>query len=294
LENAQFGSNLSPALAADRKTVVTRQGPHIAYYSDVGAGGRPLLLIHSINAAPSAIEMKPLFDHYRGKRPVYAPDLPGFGASERGNQNYIPSLYAECLCDFISAVTDDSVDVIALSLSCEFVARAAIQEPDKFRSLTLVSPTGLGKRQPPAEPTCRRVQRVLSYPLLGSSLFRLLTSKPSIRFFLNQSFVERAPDELVDYAYQTSHQPEARYAPFAFLSGRLFSQNATSTLYAAVAQPVLVIYDQDVHVSFEKMHELTEPISNWQATRISPSCGLPHFEDLQAVVQTLDKFWSTS
>ena len=39
---------------------------------------RPLLLLHSINASASAYEVKPLFEHYRQQRPVYAPDLPGF------------------------------------------------------------------------------------------------------------------------------------------------------------------------------------------------------------------------
>jgi hypothetical protein len=33
----------------------------MAYYSDTSVSGRPLVLLHSVNAAPSALEMKPLF-----------------------------------------------------------------------------------------------------------------------------------------------------------------------------------------------------------------------------------------
>jgi pimeloyl-ACP methyl ester carboxylesterase len=292
LEKPQFSSDLTAALAADRKYFATRHGTRIAYYSDLNSSGRPLILVHSINAAPSAIEMKPLFDHYRSSRPVYAPELPGFGASERNNQVYNPTFYAECLCDFIADIDDADVDVIALSLSCEFVARATNLAPDKFHSLTFVSPTGLGKRQPPGDSTSRKVQSVLGKPWLGSSLFRLLTSRPSIRYFLNQSFVNKAPDELVDYAYQTSHQPNAQYAPFAFLSGSLFTQNATASLYNTLSIPVLVLYDQDIHVSFDHLPELTKSRSNWQAARIKPSRGLPHFEDLESVTRELDQFWS--
>ena len=51
------------------------------------ASAPPLLLIHSINAAGSAYEIKPLFEHYRRSRTVYALELPGFGHSERGNAN---------------------------------------------------------------------------------------------------------------------------------------------------------------------------------------------------------------
>ena len=36
-----------------------------------------------------------------------------------------------------------AADVMAVSLSCEFVARAAIETPERFRSVALISPTGL-------------------------------------------------------------------------------------------------------------------------------------------------------
>jgi pimeloyl-ACP methyl ester carboxylesterase len=38
-----------------------------------------------------------------------------------------------------------TVDVLAVSLSCEFLAKAALQAPDLIRSLALVSPTGFAK-----------------------------------------------------------------------------------------------------------------------------------------------------
>jgi len=41
------------------------------------AGDLPLLLVHSVNAAPSVAEVAPLFAHYRKIRHVLALDLPG-------------------------------------------------------------------------------------------------------------------------------------------------------------------------------------------------------------------------
>ena len=57
----------------------------VAFYADTAAGsGTPLLLLHSINAAPSAYEMKPLFEHYRGERGRRGNKLPrGFQRAER-------------------------------------------------------------------------------------------------------------------------------------------------------------------------------------------------------------------
>ncbi|GIS01731.1 MAG: hypothetical protein CM15mP103_02820 [Gammaproteobacteria bacterium] len=41
----------------------------------------------------SAMEMRPLFEHYRDKRPVMAPDLPGFGLSDRPDVLYSSNMY---------------------------------------------------------------------------------------------------------------------------------------------------------------------------------------------------------
>ena len=131
----------------------------------------------------------------------------------------------------------------------------------------------------------------LRSPVLGSGLYRLLTSKPSIRFFLNQAFVGRAPEALVDYAYLTSHQPGARYAPAAFLSFRLFTVDAAESLYPAVTQPALVLYDRDPNLTFEKLPRLVESRANWSSQRISPSNGLPQFDNTDAVIAALDRFW---
>src|SRR5258707_11557150 len=74
---------LPEAIAGQRHTFISPRAGMMSYYADRSGGGRPLVLIHSINAAASAYEMQPLFLHYRSKRSVYALDLPGFGFSDR-------------------------------------------------------------------------------------------------------------------------------------------------------------------------------------------------------------------
>ena len=282
---------LPPALDAPRERYVTRAGEALSWYAAGELDGPPLVLLHSVNAAPSAIEMMPLFDHYRQARRVLAPELPGFGSSDRPDRAYTPEYYADTLCEWISARASPPVDLVALSLSAEFAARAAGLAPDLFRSLTLISPTGFGNRQPPGD-AGRRVGRLLTNRLVGPGLYRLLTSRPSIRYFLNLAFVERAPEALVDYAYRTSHQPGARFAPFAFLTFRLFTRDAVEKLYAPLELPVLVLYDTDPNISFERLAPLAESRPNWQLERISPSRGLPHFDQTPQVIRALDRFWA--
>lgn len=285
-------ADLPPALDAPRADLDTGSAGRIAYYSDTSAGGRPLVLVHSVNAAPSAFEMRPLFEHYRGRRPVYAPDLPGFGASDRSDRAYLPPLYADALAAFLEKVVAEPSDIIALSLGCEFAARTAAQAADRIRSLALLSPTGFGTRRPPSGATSDRLHRFFRTPALGDGLFTLVTSRRSIRYFLNLNFDGSPPAEMVDYAYATSHREGAKRAPFFFLSGKLFTPDAFESLYAPLSQPVLVVYDRDPNVSFDRLPEMLAAHPNWHEARIRPTRGLPHWERLPETIRSLESFWA--
>lgn len=284
-------SKLPDALDAPRARLVSSGLPELNYYLDGPENGEPLLLLHSINAAPSAFEMKPLFDHYRATRRVYALELPGFGFSERSNRVYSPELYADVIRAFLEQVVGAPADIVAYSLSSEFAARAALLAPTTVRRLVLLSPTGFSKRRLPSAETGKRLHRVFSLPGFGQALYALVTTRPSVRYFMKLSFVTTPPKELIDYAYATAHQPGARFAPFYFLSGQLFTQDPVELLYAKLEQQVLVIHDRDANVSFESLPALADRKSNWQVTRVEPTLGMPQWEQPQKTIAAIDAFW---
>lgn len=286
-------STLAPALSAAREELIGHHGERMVYYAATTAPGRPLLLIHSINAAPSSYEVKPLFDHYRTERPVYSLDLPGFGLSERAPPAYSADRFADAIVACLDQLPGTPVDIVALSLSAEFAARAALTRPERVRSLVLISPTGFSARPLPSPRLGRRLHRVLRLPGLGSGLFRLLASRPSIRYFLDRSFTERAPDDLVDYAWASAHQPAAWHAPLVFLSMQLFTPDAIDTLYARLHPlPVLAIADRDPYVDFSALPEFAAAQPNWTYERLAPHLGLPHWEHPLATRAALAQFWS--
>ncbi len=284
-------TTLEPALDAPVASLHTPGAGTVRYYHDDSGTGRPVLLLHSINAAPSAKEMQPLFLHFRGKRPVFAPDLPGFGLSDRGDRDYSAQLYAETIVELLREVVGKPADIVALSLTAEFAARAAAEVPELCHSLTVISPTGLGDRTPPGPKAQERLRRLFSVPLLASGLYRTLTTRASIRFFLGKAFAGQTPAELIDYAAATTRQPGARYAPFSFLSMRLFSADARTTLYQTLPVPGLVLYDTDPNVGFENLPALLDSAPQWRAQRIAPTCGRPHWEQTAATVDALETFW---
>ena len=283
---------LPEALDATRDSFATTHLNEISYYVGGPEDARPLVLIHSINAAPSAFEMKPLYDHYRATRRVYVPELPGFGFSDRSDREYSPELYANAINAFLTNVVQQPADVVAFSLSSEFAARAALAAGERFLSLTLLSPTGFSARKLPSRKVGGAMHGFFTLPGLGEGLYSLLTKRPSIRYFLRRSYVGEPPTAMVDYAYATSHQPGARHAPYYFLAGHLFTREAVDTLYSKLELPVLVLYDRDANVGFELLADFVAAHANWKTVRIEPTLGIPQWERTQACVAALDAFWS--
>src|SRR5258708_6449394 len=181
-------AELAQAVDAERYTFISAKAGMISYYADRGGKGRPLVLIHSINAAASAYEMRPLFLRYRSQRPVYALDLPGFGFSERSKRVYSPRLYTDAIVELLeSQVRGRPVDVVALSLASEFAAPAPFERPDLIHSLTLISPSGFSRRSAPRE-TADRYYKGFSFPLWSQAFYDLLVAPASIKYFLKRSF----------------------------------------------------------------------------------------------------------
>jgi len=289
---------LPDAIPAAKARFTSESAGNISYYHDKSSSGRPLLLIHSVNAAASAYEMRPLFEHYRGERPVYAVDLPGYGFSDRAARNYTAEFFERAIIDLVEDEIGEPVDAVALSLGSEFLARAAQAKPDWFHSITLISPSGFNARgggratqRVSANENSDTAYKLLAFPIWGQALFDLIASRRSIQFFLEKSFVGDPPDEFVDYSYLTSHQPGAANVPLHFVSGRLFTPDVKTAVYEKVTIPGLIIYDEDYYSQFDTLPSLVGQKENWQAARITPTRGLPHWERLPEVIETLNIFW---
>ncbi|MBC8162296.1 MAG: alpha/beta fold hydrolase [Roseiflexaceae bacterium] len=286
---------LPNAVSGERREVNGRAG-RLSYY--VAGQGAPLLLIHSINAATSAYETRPLFEHYRATRKVYTIDLPGFGFSQRGDREYTPRLYANAILDLVERIRGENpgqqVDALALSLSCEFLARAASQRPDHFRTLALISPTAFSKGarfyEPPGTtlgtPT---VARLLKQPLWARALFEGLNSRASQRYFTQRTFGSKNVDEgLLAYEYLTAHQPGAEFAALTFLSGVLFSADIDA-VYDRLALPVWLAHG--VRGDFQDYGGVAKVLNrpNWSVATFQ-SGALPQFETLDELIAGYDAF----
>jgi pimeloyl-ACP methyl ester carboxylesterase len=287
---------LRPALTGDRRA---HHGAAGAVSYCVQGNGRPLLLVHSINAAASSYEMKPIYDRLGASHRVYAPDLPGFGLSDRTQRAYSADLYVSAMLEVVGLIRDDlgdiPVDVVALSLACEFVAKAAWRVPGLFGRLVFVTPTGFqkggSKSDLPASSTRQwsGLLPVLSLPLMSDALYAALVSRSSIRYFLRKTYGSDAIDAgLLDYSYDTAHQRDAKHAPLAFLSGALFAANPAS-VYKRLTQFVWMPHATRGDFSDFSEAGWTHKRANWFVQPFDTG-ALVHFEQPDAFARQLQDF----
>jgi pimeloyl-ACP methyl ester carboxylesterase len=285
---------LPAALPGERRERPGRAGL-LSHYA--AGAGRPLLLLHSINAAASAFEMKPIYEHCMATRRVFAPDLPGFGFSERSARRYDAALYVAAIdemLDTVEAECDDvAFDVVALSLGCEFVARALAQRPRNVRRLALIAPTGFTRAAGDGDREVPALHAALSFPLWSQALYDGLTSRRSIRYFLRRTCGCRDVDDaLVDYDWHSAHRPGARHAPLAFLSGRLFSADARR-YYAALAMPTWLAQPTRGDFRDAAGAEWARSRTNWTVQTFD-SGALPHWERPRPFLAALDAFFDAA
>jgi pimeloyl-ACP methyl ester carboxylesterase len=295
------GAEELPAPVSGQRHEIGSTVGRLTYYSagpEIPGKFPPLLLIHSINAAGSAYEIKPLYEHYRQSRRVYALELPGFGHSQRGAREYTVRMMTDAILIAVREIQNDHgrgpIDALAVSLSSEFLARAVTEAPLAFRSAALVSPTGFrsrdkntkwrnGTREMPG------LRAFFEFSLWSEGFFRLLTSRAGIRYFLNKTWGSRAIDEgLLEYDYLTTRQPGAQHAPYYFVSGYLFSEDI-ARIYHSLTLPVWMSHGvRGDFVDYTGKTQV-EGRANW-TIQVFDTGAMPHFEAKTEFIAAYDAF----
>jgi pimeloyl-ACP methyl ester carboxylesterase len=286
---------LTPAVSGQRLEINSAAG-RLSYY--VEGSGPPLLLVHSVNAAATVAEVKPVYDHYKGTRTMFALDLPGFGFSERSERAYTPALMVTAIRALLGVIEErcgaQAVDVMGFSLSCEFVARLALEQPARVRSLALVSPTGFSGNKsrrgtPGSTYAMPRFYRALTGPGWGRGLFNLLTRPGVVRYFLNKTWGDKNIDEgLWAYCVLTAQQAGAEHAPLCFLSGQMFSADI-HTVYQGVRQPVWASHGVRGDFTDYRGLSIVQGQPNWQVS-VYQTGAIPYFEVPQDFFPAFDRF----
>src|SRR5712692_7279348 len=219
------------------------------FYKVLGAvDASPLVLLHTPGVGASAYEwrqiMQQLAQHYR----VYAPDLLGFGLSDRPQMDYSAETYITLCRDFLVDVVAQPATLLASRLSCNYAVAVATRSPEVCERLVLISPVELSGGQQLSLPKGLVLKRPAELPLSALSLllYSIMSTRIALRYAIGRQGTSRrhakaqVPASDVDYLYATTHQFGAQHAPIALMAGKLAVD--ISRQLEALQQPTLIIW----------------------------------------------------
>jgi pimeloyl-ACP methyl ester carboxylesterase len=257
----------------------------------------PLLLVHSVNATASTVEMESVLRRHAATRRVVMLDLPGFGESDKPDRRYTPQGMRDAIITAIDWIGDGPIDVMALSLACEFSAEAVLQRPAAVRSLALISPTGMQRRHADeryADGRTREqgwLRRLLRGTVVGRLLYRLLTTRASMRWFLSRMWGSpRFDPRLLEQGRRYAATPGAHHAPLDFVSGALFTRGVIER-YRALPVPTWVCHG--TRGAFTDFRACPDRTARFIVERTAFESGaMPHAEVAEAFDAAYARFLS--
>ncbi|MFS2105750.1 alpha/beta fold hydrolase [Ralstonia sp. Ralssp135] len=127
---------------ADARYVLT--GAVQTYVHDVGQGA-PVLLIHGSGPGVSAwVNWRPVMPALARQRRVIAPDMLGFGLSDRpAGQVYNMDVWVQQAIDLLDALGLPQVDLVGNSFGGGLSLALAIRAPERVRRLVLMGAVGV-------------------------------------------------------------------------------------------------------------------------------------------------------
>lgn len=130
----------------------------------VAGEGPPLVLLHALGE--SAQDWRWVLPELARTHRVYAPDLPGFGESNKPVADYWPSFFARFVAAFLDALKVERAVVAGSSLGGLVALHLAFSEPSRVEALGLIDSAGLGQKVNYAmrQPTLPGAGRAGSHP----------------------------------------------------------------------------------------------------------------------------------
>jgi pimeloyl-ACP methyl ester carboxylesterase len=253
----------------------------------------PLIFLHSLGGGSSAFEWSKVYAAFAASHRVIAPDLVGWGQSAHPARSYSVADYHYLITHLVETLTEPPVAVVATSLTAGVVIRLAIQRPDLFQRLFLVSPSGnsdFGRDYSMSLPA-----QLARTPGLDRLIYALgAANELAVSSFLS-NFLFANPDritpEMVQAYLAGTQQPNAEYSALASLNGDISFD--LSLYIGQLTTPTAFVVGERSRFSpasvVKRLASLNPTTVQW-VKEIPDSGVLPHLEH-PALVIALLKQW---
>jgi pimeloyl-ACP methyl ester carboxylesterase len=247
-----------------------------------------LLLVHDFLVSHLEWEevIEPLAEHFH----VVAPDLPGFGESEKPNPAryaYTIEALAEAVVDVIAALNLGRASLLGHGLGAAIAITVAAEHAELVQRLVLED----ALIYPPLGRIAPQLSRV---PVIGGVFFKQLYSRAMFRsYFQRLVFGPKAdvPLARIDRHYELLSTPNARESAHAVMVA-LFETRPVVARLSRIAVPSLVVWGHDDRLApVQHAQRLAHEISGAKL-EILDAGHSPHEEAPSLFVEHVTQFLS--
>ena len=204
------------------KSFQSSRGQTIYHEGGVPGPEPTLVFVHNVGVGASSYDWSKVYPAFAAWHRVLAPDLLGFGESERPKVKLTAADYAEALAEFIEGLCADEAQrpvIVARGQGAGFAALMAAQHPEAASRLLLWMPSG--RAQVPL--WLNLASRV---PILNSFIYRNNMARRATirrRFEAPGAFVDpgAVTTEMIEMHAICAQQYQADYAMFRLMQGRM-------------------------------------------------------------------------
>lgn len=258
-----------------------------------GESGSPVILLHGTGLDSASLSwgltIPPLAQAHR----VFAPDLPGYGQSDKPDIPYTIDFYISFLARLLDDLNLPKVSLVGFSMGGAIAIGFTLQYPQRVDKLVLVNPYGI-------------MPTVLAHPLAylyahtpstKVAYWFLKHSRKIVRLSLLAGLVsspKRLSEQLVDEMFQAAQDPKAGMAFAAFLKGEIgwngLHTNYTERLHEIAAPTLFIHGEKDLTIPLSYGKQAHKRMNNAQLHIISEAMHWPQRDKTDEFNRVLTDF----
>lgn len=200
--------------------------------------GAPVVLLHGLFVDHSS--WSDVIDQLSNDFRLVAPDLPGFGDSEKPSPSRFPygvDAFAETIADLYAGLELGRAALVGHALGGAVALTLAAHHPELVSRLVLVDSLCYATR-----PDITR--RIVHTPIVGGFMFKQLWGRTAFRTFFRDAMLSPhadVPSDRIDRYYEIFNEPMARNSTLATLRGTGDTRSLVAQT-TRIKTPTLVVW----------------------------------------------------
>lgn len=213
-------------LAVEQKTVIA--GKIKTFYLSAGTG-EPLVMLHG--AGGGAVLWGPIIDLLSKHFHIIAPDVVGYGESDKPEAPYDKKFFSTWLSNFCDSLNIEQMNLLGNSQGGSIAMQFALDNPARVKKLILVDSAGLG---------AWGISPVVMFKMAAANIFPTKRTIQNIVKYLVHKNHDFPGDDGIDYLIEVIRSSGGRL-PFVNGKGKAVRPFSSDQL-RQISNPALIIW----------------------------------------------------